>query len=102
MFTSSSSIDNDPVRSILFACTIEFVKSRGFPIMKMTEDARNFFGEFLQYVERDRPLQVNEIIEAELNCENTHLFKCYLEENDVEYLHGIMNHRNLIFDSHEN
>jgi len=102
MFAAQSTDQKDPLRNVLFDYTTAFIKGKKFNSLKISEDAREFFEEFLQYVERDRPLQCNDGIEAELNNENLKNFDAYLETQDLHCMTNIIKYRKYIFANYEN
>ena len=101
MFSASANHNEDPILASLFAYTTEFIKSRKFLSLKLSFDEQSFFEEFKEYIERDRGLHINSIIEAELNSENMMKQAYILEDHDLFYLTGIMRNRKLIFTRHE-
>ena len=102
MLSASILSKKDVIRNVLFGCTLEFIKSREFSDIKLSIDEKDFFEEFLEYIERDRPVRINCLIEMELNSQKFQREEIALEDIDLFCLNGIMKHRKLIFNSYEN
>jgi len=102
MFSASATTNEDPILNILFACTMEFIKSREFSSRKFSSFEQGFFEEFKEYIERDRGVHIDSIIKAELTSKNMKTYEQDLEDMDLLYLTNIMRYRKHIFNNHGN
>lgn len=94
MFCAKPTQD-DILGAALFEYTTAFINSEHFNAANWPKQFCDFVDEFIEYVSRDRILQVNALIEDELNELNADSFA--LNEQDHKYLCEIIKYRHIIF-----
>ena len=105
MFAAPQSSSGDVILEEMFKSVLTIAESNQFKDKskwKHSTESLDFIEECLIYITRDRPRQVDAIIEAELEGVATNYLTCYLEEDDLRNLNGIMEYRKIIFEKHEN
>jgi hypothetical protein len=87
--------NGDPIKSYLFSCITEDILSK----LSVNVEIADAIEEIQTYIFRDRPLQVNDIIKAELNgdYENMSEFTEDLYRQDTAVLCNIVKIRNYIY-----
>jgi len=104
MFTANAETEDDMLRSRLFYCLTTFAQSTYFSNKKKWKHGAasyDFISEAYTYITRDRPLQINDFIETELDLKVDDDLMQNIEEQDLQYLAGIIKYRKIIFDMYE-
>mgnify|MGYP000922222158 CR=1 FL=1 len=86
---------NDPVRDTLFSKATKFYCDAIVDDEFENKDSKLFFDSFFEYINIDRPEQINELIEFELEDDHTSLESVIkrIQDQDRRFLYELINYR---------